>query len=412
MTSLLNHTTLHRLLMIGALLMPILPSPALGILIALFVLRLFLPEERKLLVSESIKNRSLLLPVLFYFLYVIGLLWTSNFKYAGLDLQSKIPLLVLPIAIGSFHNSPDEWQRIRSFFRYGCLMACTILIVNAIAQYIQSKVPSVFFYTDYSKPLMHPTYLSIFLSMSILINLEQMKVSSTPKRMVPVLLELTFLSANMILLSARMAMIAAAVIVLISFFYYLYLRSLNSTQVAGCMGLIIGCVLIYQVANRFSDRFSQVESAINVSDQPSARPHNSASGRVEIWKQSLSLLEAYWMTGTGTGDVKDELMASYARNNFTYGLERKLNSHNQFLQTFLTLGITGLIALLSLFLVPLLALPPSHRFVFLLFALITGLNSMTESILEVQKGVLCFSFFYALTLNNGIKTYLPEQTNQ
>lgn len=408
----LNHTHLHRLLMAGTFLMPLLPSPALGIMVAFFLLRLLQKGEWKKTEAGIIRNRLLLLPVALYLLYIIGLLWTSNFKYAGLDLQSKLPLLLLPVAIGTFELSPIEFNRIKSAFRYGCLMAGTVLLISAVKQYFQTNLSSVFFYTEYSRPLMHPTYQSMFLTMGIILNLDRLNQSADIRRMIPVLSELLFLSFNMILLSARMALIAAVLVIFYAVIRCLIQRPRLKIQLAAYAIFMVLTALIYRGANHFSDRFGQVENAISLKDPTQAKQHNSASGRVEIWKESIVLLEENWLTGTGTGDVKDELLASYARNNFTYGLERKLNSHNQFLQTFLTLGITGFIVLLSLFLIPAATLPRTNRFVFLSFALMAGLNSMTESILEVQKGALCIAFFFALILNTAGNTTTNTQQSR
>ena len=98
------------------------------------------------------------------------------------------------------------------------------------------------------------------------------------------------------------------------------------------------------------------------------------------------------------GDIKDELLKSYATHQFTYGLERKLNSHNQFLQTWLCLGIAGILCLVGLLLLPLRKSGFRTENAFLFLAVIITLNAMTESILEVQKGVFFLSFFYSLLL--------------
>ena len=46
-------------------------------------------------------NKAAVLLVAFYFMHVIGLLWTSDFQYATKDLRVKLPILVMPIVLSS-----------------------------------------------------------------------------------------------------------------------------------------------------------------------------------------------------------------------------------------------------------------------------------------------------------------------
>lgn len=254
---------------------------------------------------------------------------------------------------------------------------------------------------------MHPTYLTMYLSVAVYFVLERLLQTTNRTQGIIVGAELLFLLANSILLSARTAL--ATTLLLTIVFAFIAIRE-KKFSVAARTGwfLAIGCSILFYVGmNKINNRFTQVEEAI-VQQSDQATVHNSTTGRIEIWKESLVLLQDNWMIGTGTGDIKDELLKSYAAHQFTYGLERKLNSHNQFLQTWLALGIAGLLSLVALLLIPLIKTRISTDNAFLFLVGIITLNAMTESILEVQKGVFFLSFFYSLMLNQTNKSHIPN----
>ena len=119
--------------------------------------------------------------------------------------------------------------------------------------------------------------------------------------------ELLFLLANSILLSARTAL--ATTLILTIVFAILALREKKfTTAVRTGWTFAIGCSLLFYIGmNKINNRFTQVEDAI-VQQSGQETAHNSTTGRIEIWKESLALLQENWIIGTGTGDIKDELL--------------------------------------------------------------------------------------------------------
>lgn len=393
----------NKWVLLSAFFLPLWPVASM-IMWGLTALTRLLDKEDRRLLLNGFRNNKLLwgLPV-FYGIHILGLLHTNNFSYAGLDLQTKLTFLLLPIVIGTLQLRGNDLRNIKIGFTAGCLLSCTIMLVYAFFRYNSTNQTNWFFYTDYSSLFMHPTYLTMYLGVAVYFVLERLLQTTNRTQGAIVGAELFFLLANSILLSARTAL--ATTLLLTIVFAIIAIRE-KKFSVATRTGwiLAIGCSILFYVGmNRINNRFTQVEEAI-VQKSEQATVHNSTTGRIEIWKESLVLLQDNWIIGTGTGDIKDELLKSYAAHQFTYGLERKLNSHNQFLQTWLALGITGLLSLVALLLIPLIKTRISTDNAFLFLVGIITLNAMTESILEVQKGVFFLSFFYSLMLNRTNKS--------
>ena len=75
---------------------------------------------------------------------------------------------------------------------------------------------------------------------------------------------------------------------------------------------------------------------------------------------------------------------------------KKLNSHNQFLQTTIAIGLPGLIVLLLILGIPLFLFYRQSDFSAVIFVLLIVFNFLFESMLETQAGVIFFSFFLFL----------------
>jgi O-antigen ligase len=123
--------------------------------------------------------------------------------------------------------------------------------------------------------------------------------------------------------------------------------------------------------------------------------------RMEVWKASLEVIRDHPVLGTGTGDVKDELIGKYSRDGMEGAFSQKLNAHNQYLQTFAALGIGGFLVLAAMILLPFLDAIRKRDLLYLMFLLVFGLNIAVESMLETQAGVVFYAFFNSFLLWNS-----------
>jgi O-antigen ligase len=130
-----------------------------------------------------------------------------------------------------------------------------------------------------------------------------------------------------------------------------------------------------------------------------SQQENSLDGsmnRVMIWETSLDIIKEHFFWGTGTGDVKDVLISKYKEKNITNAINKKLNAHNQFLQTFIATGFIGFVILILCLLLPALKTFRERDILYFLFIIIIGFNFMFESMLEVQAGVVFYGFFNSM----------------
>jgi len=87
-----------------------------------------------------LKNKVSLAILAFYLLHVIGILWSTDFDYAMKDLRIKLPLLAMPIALGTgckLRQNEVKW--VWWFFLAAAVTAAAISVVYGIANELTDK---------------------------------------------------------------------------------------------------------------------------------------------------------------------------------------------------------------------------------------------------------------------------------
>ncbi len=355
---------------------------------------LFLKEHRSLMLQQFKNEKYLWLLPAFYGLHVLGVLWSTNYAQAGLDLQIKMTLLLLPIILSSFQIDALFMNKVRRYFIGGVLVSSIYLLAIAFYSYFTTGKVTVFFYSELSDSIMHPTYFSLYLNAALLFVFHEMLLSSHRRTIWMGAAFMIVFFVMIVLLSARTAEATAFISLLVMI--VLYWKQKGSYRFIYPLLFVFAVTTVSQVLLlKYSNRFSQVEVAVKNTEPVIASSYNSTTGRIEIWKETISILPQYWMIGTGTGDVKDVLNTTYHENNFSYGYEKSLNTHNQYLQSFLALGIIGLLLFVLAILIPWLMRSNYHPLLLMLL-FIFALNCLTESMLEAQRGAIFFALMISI----------------
>jgi O-antigen ligase len=106
------------------------------------------------------------------------------------------------------------------------------------------------------------------------------------------------------------------------------------------------------------------------------------------------------IAGVGTGDVKDELKLKYLEYNLTDAYSQDLNVHNQFLETFMGVGLLSFLVLLLMLFAPVIIALKRGDLLSASFFIIFIVLMLVESTFNSQAGVVFFVFFYCLIVTN------------
>ncbi len=358
----------------------------------IFLVRLMNKEGRLQLVASFVRFPSFWWMPLFWLVHLIGMLWSDNQAFGWKDIETKLSFLLLPLMFASLPMTSERMVNIQRSFVAGVMMAVVFLLSKAFVGYSQDKDAGHFFYAGLSSALMHPTYLGMYVALALYLVADDWFMSGSKPWSTyhfPVVL---LFSGVIFLLSARSVILAIGFLLPV-FCLASYMKS-NAGPLKPTL-VVLALILAFFINARVNtnNRMAELGQSIQQANTGAEHASNSVNSRFEIWSQALSLFKNAPYFGYGTGDVKDCLMESYRASHFTYALEKKLNAHNQYLQTSVALGFLGLLSLLAFLFLPLY---PVRFSSFSFFIGLVILNALTESIFETQKGVVFSAFFYAV----------------
>jgi O-antigen ligase len=197
------------------------------------------------------------------------------------------------------------------------------------------------------------------------------------------------------LLSSRIAIVSLVVI----FVYLLHgvfkTKTIRIAFATACF-LVLSVMVLINPVSRY--RVFQEPLLTSFSAGPTVTQWNSVNLRMLEWKASVNGIGNAWLLGVGPGDaqgVLDKFYFNFSEStaNLTY------NTHNQYLQTTLELGVAGLLAL-SVCLFKPLFFSMNVSPVFVAFILLFSIMCLTESMLARQKGIVFFTMFESLFLRS------------
>jgi O-antigen ligase len=336
-----------------------------------------------------------------YVFYLIGMAYSKNMGYGLFDLEVKFSLILFPLIFATVDNDfPFEKliSDVVKAFVAGCVAGTLILLGIATCFYIRSHDGTVFFYTDFSK-LLHPSYLSMYLNLAVSILAYYLirKEQRLTKRIRILLFVLLFYFSLMtFLLDSKAGIFSLIFLSLMIIIYYLVV---HKKVWRGLLLFFLSAMTFFALFTLFpntAERFKKTRSALT--EQKAGIPENveSNNARLIIWTAGVRVIRKHPVFGVGTGDVKDALLSEYQEENNLLIFNMRLNAHNQYLQTFIALGIFGVLLLISLLVLPgWMAIRRIH-FIYFSFLAVFAINIFVESMLEVQAGVVYYAFFNAL----------------
>ncbi|MCX6273407.1 MAG: O-antigen ligase family protein [Bacteroidetes bacterium] len=335
-----------------------------------------------------------------YLVYCAGLAYSHNLAYGLFDLEVKLSLLVFPLIFSTLDYSLFNEKRITTFFHsylLGCVVITLILLIHALQNYFQSN-SMVEFYYDKLSAYQHPSYFSMNLNFGIalIIILLIRHWNEMPNWIRTFLICLIpYFFIIIILLSSKAGIISLLMILIIS------LSSLIIYKKEYMIGLLFFFMIPFSFLGAYYMfptsfyRLAVAKDYVSGNIPLDVTSDDGTNERILVWRSSVEIFKEHPVFGVGTGDVKDLLMKKYEENHITAAVNKRLNAHNQYFQTLLSLGLLGLLILVFLLLFPMIDAVMRKDLLYFLFLMIVVVNFTGESMLERQAGVVFYSFFNA-----------------
>ncbi len=364
------------------------------------------PEKWSRLKSKPV----ILLLIAYYLFHIVGVFYSDDMKFASRTVSLKISILLFGVVWSVVKLTTDQIKKVLLTYVLACFLASFIDLFSALLRYLETGDLTNFLYNKLS--IVFPNkkhYLSMYYAFAAFITmffairpLQWMK-----SRVLFIIASLWF--TNMVLLLGARAQLLAMLIVGPILIIQIAKEKYASWKIwTGAVGFFIFLSVVILVNPITRPKVIESYDELNELFNPEGK--KTTNPRVYIWDYAMDqIMEQSVIWGAGTGDAVNELQVRMYDCEVQFWIvdkyyllrDKKLNYHNQFLESLATLGISSILLLLAVLLWPLIKYFSQSK-IFLMFLLLITLSFMTESILERQAGVLFFAFFYPFLLQRKI----------
>lgn len=322
---------------------------------------LFFAVEKKLVPDDGAKRDKkafvlFFLFVIFFLWQISGLLWTGSIDTGFERLAKRLSFVLFPLVL--YYPGLKIQMNIKlilKIFALGTLVYVLYCFGNALDnsliemknQWIFYPHPKEYDYENFfygmrfSFPF-HPSYLAMYIILSVLILLESL-FDRGIKLMVKCLLSISILILliALYLLSARAGILAGILIFPLYFFFRFYKKLPKWILILGIGSL----AATFTVVAKKNDKVGQMISSIS---REKIGETFRKDPRLLIWKSAIGVIGKHPVLGVGTGDATRRIKEEFVLRGYFEGYYDNMNAHNQFLEIWIENGIIGLLLFLSI----------------------------------------------------------------
>lgn len=362
----------------------------------------FREKLRRILANKT--NLYLQLFGIIFLVYLAGITYsqqTTGETGALFTVQVKLSLLFFPILIGTIDFEAlrkDIFRKIGFTFVTGCLISSIIILNNAVFHYFTEHTSKVFFYTRLAM-VHHPSYLSLLFSFAIALIICWLLFSkdAVPFKKTMAFALIFYFQVFIVLLSSKAGIIGLMLLYMgiVTFSVFRIRKNIRMPVILSTIMMVVFVVILISTPPTW-ERFYAAEKAVENIDQSDSTTTNGSVARMLIWESSLEIIRKHPLIGVGPGDVRNALVDKYNEKGITLAAEKEYNAHDQYLQTYLAVGLPGFIILCGMLILGLLVGWKRNSLIYFLLVLLFAFHILVESMLERQAGVVFYAFFNAL----------------
>ncbi|MCX2680699.1 O-antigen ligase family protein [Galbibacter sp. EGI 63066] len=336
-------------LFIGFFLLPLdinLPTPFFMLSIVLGIVNIF--QSPRNFISD---NRPLLLFPLYFVVMCLSLIYTDNLSDGWALIQRSLTLLLFPVIFLFVKEDVLTVRKLFSFLLMGLVVSFYInfawaandawlVVKNSTPDESSLRQVQLFFSSfhdgwDYFmgsqfSRLISPSYVSLYILLVLSYYLKKPLETGLQFFILIVLFLYLFL------LASRAAYLILAIMSLMLIFNISDTGKRYTMFIVFILGLIV-----FLKHPRIFESTNPGEYNATITEK----------ARLKVWDSGLEVVLSQPLFGYGVGDANDVLIEKYKELGYQENYENRYNAHNQFLQTWMQMGIPGLAIMISIFVI-------------------------------------------------------------
>jgi len=303
----------------------------------------FFSGDYKNKLNSILSNKLAVASIVFFFVHVLGLLWTEDMDW-GLHMVRKMWhfLLLLPILLTITK---------KGYIKYYISAFIAAITISELISYLVwfSILPDPFLKASAYNPTAFMSHISYnpFLAIAIYLILHELLFNRTIKKAAYCFYSFFAFTMiiNMFITGGRSGQVMFFIMLILLIFQFFNTNKIKAMVVSIFVVSIVG-VSAFNCSEIFQHRVNKLIS--NVMIYPDGESRESSVGqRIMFAVNSLEIIKKHPLIGVGTGDFPVEYKKVSIKN--TPGRILTVQPHNMYLLVLVQLGLVGLISLLSIF---------------------------------------------------------------
>lgn len=361
-------------------------------------------------------NKFLILPLAFYAIMVLSLLWTIDLKLSLAGLQKELPFVFIPLAF-LFVPKLDRIAIYKSYrlFSFGMVLFALYYFTNAAVRYANSGDTSVFFYHELVTKDINAIYVSVFASFAVFYF-----ISLSTKKLLDKI-ALFILSLLVFLLSSKSIITIDFILIICYYSFFAPIpKGVKTTTIITVGTFVLGSLFfVKEVKQRFLLEYETafVDNTVNNKiGNEKAKVYNVSLKQawnnkrfeqnnffpgtalrvyqIRIFKEMLQEQNILF-TGFGLEASQAQIEKKALHYNLYDGYG-EFNFHNQYIQTFSELGVIALLILLGMLHINFKKAWKDKDFLHIAFAITMIILFLSESFFCRQRGIVFFITIYCM----------------
>lgn len=348
--------------------------------------------------TELLQVRTLILQGIF-FLTAFALCYT-HYPQSGLtDLTRYLLILLVPVSFSLTQLNIAKYKsRLLSAFTIVCILAIIYLYIHAFAVIRFYKLPwadifsKAFVSHNFSAPIgMHATFFSLQLSIAFfyLVGCIFSKGNSYKKYC---FIGAFILLAGIIQLASKAVLftVLAGLILAVPFFMISQLRARWRYMAIAAIAVLCVSIAVLSSATFRTRYITELKT-----DLSTHKINSVFDSRLARWEVAIGVVRQAPLLGHGAGSELAVLDDQFYNQHLYNAYLNRLNAHNQYLSFLIVSGAIGLLVYIITLSLGFNTAIFNRDMLFFIFLLLLTIVSLSESILNAEKGIYFYSLFFS-----------------
>lgn len=322
--------------------------------------------------------------LVWYVVLLLGVSYSQDKVAALRVLETSFSFVALPIVINMVELTPERLRRCIYTFIASVSAASAACLLHATFKYWNGAPITVLTFESLTGTLsMQPTYFAYYLIFAITGSLYFIYSGDAIGGVGYLATAVLLLFTTLMLTAGKTAFIS--ILLVFVFFILRFLHDEHKTKLK--TGVFASSIALLGIMLFVSSTYFK-----------SGYTHDTTNTdyweRIELWQAAIHASKNY-LVGVGTGDYS-QLSQYYKAQGLLTFAKANLNAHNQYLQTFFTSGIIGLLSFLILLIRPIYLSLRYRQVLGVLVFFSFVIYGMTEVFLGRYQGVVFFTLLHQL----------------